>query len=451
MKTDRLTTRWCLFLYACLVGLCVGVHSRLLDGPAIEARRELHAQVLHNTAPAPLQYRVLTCYAAEGIQRLGRALGFQDPFQASYLILRWVFTFVAAFLLHRFLLIYLPLPLALAGTVLALAWMPFTYINYYMQETDPLNMVFFLLGYDLIRRRKDAAFAALLPVAMINRETPVLLPLAWLLYRWDEEAVPATAAKFGAFCALAFGAYFGLRFVFGHHTAYAEFNDLSLNLRSFRSYLYFFLLFAPLVLPALNGLHRKPKFLRRLAVFLPYFLVFHFVIPIFQETRLFLPIFPIFIALAFTSFADPKEEVQKHEDVPAKSPWAAYSRKLFAASLLLFSAGIALYLVYLERAHVGDLRGKQKSEAYFKRGYEAYQNQEYPTAAREWEWGLLFDPEDYNVHYYLAVLYSTAMMDAERAARHLEFCRKMSPEDPKLKPLEEQVESLRQKRLRAVQ
>ncbi|HRY29993.1 MAG TPA: hypothetical protein P5079_08170, partial [Elusimicrobiota bacterium] len=282
----RLSPRWCFLLYACLAGLCLVLHNRMVDSAATDARRTLHAQVMANTAAAPLQYRVVTFYAAEGVQRLADALGVDDFFHGSYLLLRGLATFFSAVLLHRFLAVYFPLPVALLGTVLAFAWLPLTYINYYMQETDPLNMIFFLLGYELIRRRKDAALAGLLPLAMLNRETPVLLPLVWLLYRWDELPAGRLLLKFFGLCAAAFGPYFGLRFLFGHHGAYAEFNDLALNLKSVNSYLYFFLLFGALAVPAIRGFSGKPKFLRRSALFLPFFLVFHFVIPIFQETRL---------------------------------------------------------------------------------------------------------------------------------------------------------------------
>jgi uncharacterized membrane protein len=164
-----LTLRRCLLLYACLTGICLVLHNRMVESAAADARKIVHRQVMSNTAPAPLQYRVMTFYAAEGIQRVGRSFGLSETFTASYLIVRGIFTFLAMVLLHRFLQVYVPAPYAVLGVILAFAWMPFTYINYYMQESDPANMVFYLLGYDLIRRRRDGALAALLAPLPVGR------------------------------------------------------------------------------------------------------------------------------------------------------------------------------------------------------------------------------------------------------------------------------------------
>jgi hypothetical protein len=439
----RLSPRWSYWLYAGLTLLCLVVHNRLVDSAATDARRSLHEQVLANAGPAPLQYRVMTFYLAEGLDRAASALGVSDGFRLAYLALRGAFTFLSAVLLHRFLALYLPLPFVVLGVVLAFAWMPLTYVNYYMQETDPANFAFFLLGYLLIRRRDDRGLAVLLPVAMLNRETPVLLPLVWLLYRWDELPVGALLARFAGLCALAFGAYFGLRFGLGHHTAYAEFNDLALNLRSFNSYYYFVLLFGAVSVPAFRNLAGKPKFLRRLAAFLPFFLVFHFVIPIFQETRLFLPVFPVFLALALTSFVEPRPEAYAEEERPAVSPLAPRGRALFWAAFAAFVLAMAAYLSYLERAHVDDLRVKKKSELHSKLAYEAFSRRENQVAAREWEWALEYDPSDYEAHFNLAALYAEALFDLERAERHLEACRRLSPTDPNLPDLERRLANVR--------
>lgn len=448
VSAPRLSFRRCLLLYAGLTGLCLVVHNRLVDSVALDARRALHERVLRNEAPAPLQYRVMTFYLAEAARRAGRALGFDDPFRAAYLLVRGLFTFLAALLLHRFLSAYLPLPFVLAGVFLTFAWLPLTYINYYMQETDPANMVFFLIGYDLIRRRRDGALAALLPLAMLNRETPVMLALVWLLYRWDEMPLARTALRFLGLSGAALGAYFALRVLFGHHTAYAEFNDFFLNLRSVNSYLYFLLLFGALAAPALKGLGAKSKFLRRAALFLPFFLVFHFVIPIFQETRLFLPIFPLVIALAFTSFVEPSPEALRAEERPAASPWASRGRTLYVVFLAAFLGATALYLAYLEKTHVEGLRGKQKAERHVRAGHEAHAQKNHALAAREWEWGLLYDPDDYDVHFNLAVVYSEYLFDVDRAWKHWRECERLAPDDPKLKDLKQRIEDIQRRRER---
>jgi hypothetical protein len=282
---------------------------------------------------------------------------------------------------------------------------------------------------------------------MLNRETPVLLPLVWLLYRWDELPLATLLARFAGFCAEAFAAYFALRFALGEHAAYAEFNDFHLNLVSFNSYFYFFILFGAMAGPALKGLAGKPKFLRRAAAFLPFFLVFHFVIPIFQETRLFLPIFPIVLALALLHWVEAKPGTAESDNKSGGfSP--ANPRALYAGLFVLFIAAMIGYLAYLEKAHVRDLEKKQRAEMHLKLGNEAAANNAFSESVRNWERGLIYDPENFDLHFNLAAAYAERFFDVDRAEKHVEACRRVSPDDPRVQDLAKRIQILRAERKR---
>jgi len=146
-----ITLRWCILLYLCLTGINMIVHSRMIDSqPQFdEKRREIHQQVIENKATAPIQYRILAYYTAEGLQRIG------FRFRYSYLAFRGLSIFLAALLFHIFLSKYFPLRYCLLGVTVLLGGMPLTYINYYMQEADALNLFFYLAGFLLIRSRED--------------------------------------------------------------------------------------------------------------------------------------------------------------------------------------------------------------------------------------------------------------------------------------------------------
>ncbi|HOW27481.1 MAG TPA: tetratricopeptide repeat protein [Elusimicrobiota bacterium] len=423
---------WSFLLYLCLSGLVVTVHNRIVDSNAMDARKILHRQVLSNEAPAPVQYRVMTVYLAEGLQRLGFS------FQSSYLILRGVTTLLAALLLHRFLACYLPPPWNVWGVTLFFAWLPLTYINYYMQETDPLNLVFYLGAFLLIRRRKDLWLIPLLAVSLLNRETPVLIPLVWLFYRWDELPAGTTVARFSGYTLLGLGVYALLRYVFGHHPAYSEFYYLWFNLKSWETYYYFFLIFGAFLLPSWKGWSTRPKFLRRLALFIPFFLVFHLIIPIFKESRLILPLMPVFLALGLSVFLDDRDLAPAHaeEDRPVVWRPPLPSTVVYGVLWAVFTGSIYVFSAYIDRVHVKEFSVRQKAEQYYERGREFYDLQSYTEAVQEWERGLLFDPDHFDMHYLLAGLYAR-MYDLEKARKHAQECHRISPDDPRFEALEE--------------
>src|SRR5262249_54844077 len=133
-------------------------------------------------------------------------------------------------------------------------------------------------------------------------------------YRWDELPAAQVITRFIGFCVEALAVYFGLRFALGEHVAYAEFNDFHLNLVSFNSYFYFFILFAAITPPALAGFWSKPKFLRLSSFFFLFFFLFYFFFPFFQGPRLFLLLFPLMIALALASWLAPSPAVFETEN-----------------------------------------------------------------------------------------------------------------------------------------
>lgn len=427
---SKLTPRWCFLLYFLLSGLCVVVHNRLVDAPAQAPRRELHHQILTNQAAAPNQYRVLAPLAAETLQTVGKALD-RDWFRISYLLLRWAATFACGLLLHHFLSLYFPSTLALLGTTLFYAWQPVTYINYFMQEADPFNLVFFLAGFLLIRQKRDALLAGLIALAMTNRETAILLPLVWLLYRWDDMPPVQAGLRFAGLSAVGLGAYAALRLALGHHAGYAEANSLPLNLRNPNTYIYFALLFGAVLPPVIRHWRGQPKFLRRLILFLPFFLVFHFVLPIFEETRIFLPIMPILIAGALAAFARPADQAYAAEKESVQRAFPPTTvRALYAAALLAFSAATGGYLYYLNRVQTDAFHARGQADFYLNEGLGFAQQKAFLSAAQSWEKGLVYNPDSFPLHMNLAAVYLVHLSDPDRAGAHLKRCRAISPNAP---------------------
>lgn len=433
--------RWCLLVYLCLTGVNLVIHNRLIDSQAafVEKRQELHQQVLANEAPAPIQYRAMAYYAAEGFQRLGIS------FESSYLLFRGISLFLAAWMFHVFLSRYFPSGYCLIGVIWLLGCMPMTYINYYMQESDAINLFFYIVAFILIRSRKDRYLVPLLAVAMINRETPVLIPLLWLLYRWDELPIIQLILRFAGLVITAFAVYSGLRIIFGHHQSYSDFFYLTFNLASFNTYLYFFLFFGPFLLLSFKNTTVKPKFIRRSLLFVPFFVIFHMTIPIFQEARLLLPLFPIIIPAGLCYFYKPEEQDSWSGENPPQ--WLNTLRvPLYLLFLVIFMLQIWAFYLYVEKTHVSSWRDKDTAEKFLKRGQEYRLQQNFKQAIVAFENGLKKDPDNFDLHYYVARLSTYYVKDTNKALFHWNKCLRINPGDPRINEVLAGIEKVKRQK-----
>lgn len=80
----------------------------------------------------------------------------------------------------------LAIPLMLAPAIFIAAEYPTIFFPY-----DMTSIAFIAWGLGFALRRKAAALVMLLPFATLNRETAILLPVAWILLWWDR--LPAAA------------------------------------------------------------------------------------------------------------------------------------------------------------------------------------------------------------------------------------------------------------------
>lgn len=205
-------------------------HDWLIDMRVEPITRGLHEQVMTNKAPAPIQYRIMQYYAAEGLMRLG------VPFRQSYLYLRILFTFLAAASLHVFLSYWFVPAVCMLGTLYLFAVLPLVYYGYYMQPMDLPNLFFMLAGCILILKKKDIWLIPLIFVAMLNRETAILLALIYLLVRYDELKIPALALKSGLIFITGMLTYAALRKVFSMKHYYSDMYFLGSNISDPRVY-----------------------------------------------------------------------------------------------------------------------------------------------------------------------------------------------------------------------
>lgn len=279
-------------LYGAISASLAFVHHWLIDAPHRAEQIAWYQAIIHGSGPAPDQYRILTYGLAYLLIEIGL------PFGIAFTLIRFLGLWINGLLFAKFLQLWFPAWATLLGVLMFYTSLPVTFLGYVMQPTDTLNLCFFLLAFWLIARGKDVWLFYLVPVAMLNREIPILIPLILAAVRWETERWRGILRATGLFILTA-SVFVGLRLVIGFRVPYTSLFKVGENLMNPWTYIFAPLLLGPSCLLAALHWDRKPLFLRRaLLVLLPAMLVVHLFVGLLAETRLLLPILPLTIALA---------------------------------------------------------------------------------------------------------------------------------------------------------
>src|SRR5947209_5978461 len=157
-----------LFLCAAISAGLALLHWRTVDMRDQAFQLEWHRAIVSGHGPYPEQYRILRFRIADLLMRAGLSLPW------AYGLLRFSFTTASLLIFYRFLRAWFEPLHALLGFFMAAAILPFSYLYYGMQVTDPLNMLVFFLAAWAIRDGRDNWLFPLVAVGMLNRETVIL-------------------------------------------------------------------------------------------------------------------------------------------------------------------------------------------------------------------------------------------------------------------------------------
>jgi len=339
---DAIEPAWAVLfsLYAGLATVSVIVNAKLrnvqFDSGLVNWGRQFadgladwHATIISGQALAPLQYRILTPYLAEGLHRAGASL------TLSYDIVRWAALLLSLCILHLYLRRWFSSALSTLGVVILAGILPLTYLVQF-QYLDPLELLTFVIGFYAIRERRIGLLMVTVLVGTLNKESAILLPIAWAAVTWGTLPRSQFIAAAGALLSAWLLPWLGLRAAFGNRPYYTDFIMVSDNLFRPESYALPALLFGPLWILAFRGLRRGPRFLRMSALIIPLHVAVNFAVGIPDETRLFIALAPIIIPLALLPLqeflreaAGPQEE--SHEPVYRAPPVRVPSEPVTAA------------------------------------------------------------------------------------------------------------------------
>jgi predicted membrane protein len=274
------------------------LHWQAVDRVWRDFQIQEHTSVIAGTYVAPVQYRILTYALAEGLVRLGL------PIHSAHEVWRVIFTALSLFVFYNYLRAWFSPVLALLGMCLLGAIIPLTYVYYMMAVSDPLNMLVFFLGFWAIRERRDRWLIPLVGIGMLNRETPILLPLFYAAVRWGEP-FRRWLPLFAATSCVAVGVYLALHFVYQPVCCdYGLLEAILVNLTDWRAYLGAIVVFNIGLWGTWIGWRRRPEFLRRLSLMVPVFVVPYLFQGTVRESRYWLPLLAIVIPMVLLYLVD---------------------------------------------------------------------------------------------------------------------------------------------------
>ena len=299
-----------LLFYLGIGAISALVWARLAD---LSALPSWHADMIGGSAPAPNQYRPLTPWLAHLLMLFTPAGGAMAEYVhriysvprdaagvvAAYLTLRAATTTLALIAFDRYLKTWFAPAAAAAGSLCLAAVLPFTYLHV-VQESDPINLLVFVLAFWALAKEKDLLLIPLVLLGTLNRETVALIPALYFAARLGRRPLAEVLWKTAAIGAAWAAVYLPLVYlVYGRREYYCDMVMLSSNLSSWVPTAQVLLLFGPMWLLAAVGAKRGPALLRRALWLLPPYLMLHYVVAFVIEVRLFLPYAPVIIPLTW--------------------------------------------------------------------------------------------------------------------------------------------------------
>ncbi len=281
-------------------------HYVYVASPNQQLLSQDHFAVMTGTAKAPTQYRVAPYLMAQSLMDTAVALGAPNNsivLSLVYFVLRLIATTLLYIALLKFLGIWFDLKRSILGLLFLVAVNPLAEFQYYHQPGDPWNTLFFILGYILIAKRRDAWLWLVILVGVPFRETVALLIPAYIAARAGEEPARKIILNTLALCIAWAIPWGGLRLLYGIVPNYIERRLAERNLPSIFHYniihpegwLVLFLYFNVLWLALIAAWKEIPRAVRRMFIIVPIFLVIHLIWGRLVEGRLYQPLLPLFL------------------------------------------------------------------------------------------------------------------------------------------------------------
>ncbi len=272
-------------------------HLVMVDSRAANDIDRYHNEVLTGQADSPMQYRPGAYLLAESMRK-----AFNIDLVRTYYLERMFFYFTTGLLIFAFFRRFLSIGWALAGIGWFYAVLPFTYIGYGHQPADPINATFYAIAYLAAASGMPLWIFPTIALGAFFRETVILLPVINLFVEYGRRPIGGVIVRFMIGIAVALLVIYAIRTLYGPRPHPDEWIMIGTNLEQSGRWIWGLIILAglPSVL-TIWGWRGLDTFHKRSILFAVLFLVIHFVFGRFGETRLYLPILPLFISAAINA------------------------------------------------------------------------------------------------------------------------------------------------------
>jgi hypothetical protein len=246
------------------------------------------------------QSRLLQYYVPELFHRL-----LPLSIEYCYMLQRWLFVSLAFICFHIYLRKWFNAQVTFCGVLLLAAIMPLTYYGNDLQESAPLLLFTFLLGLWAIRENRKIPMIVIFLIGGINNETMLALPLVYFLYNYEARGVRhlVILCRNTLLVSLPMVIAVGIiRYITWDRPHLGGAWHLPDNLEGIFNlnvqYWGILFIFGVLWVYAFLQYQKKPLFLKRASLMIPFFIEVHLVTGIISEIRQMLPLSFVIIPMA---------------------------------------------------------------------------------------------------------------------------------------------------------
>lgn len=291
-----------------IIGLvCTLYYATLAPLECGDTCSELHTKIIANEFTSPWVYRVLMPFLAEFLIRNHIVNGVY----AAYTILHMFLIPATLLTLFEWLRLFTSPVQAFGACLMFAFFLPFIFLtNYGIGAWSIAEVLFLCLALLLLQSpmRRDVRYiliAMLTVIAALNRSSAVLIPLAYgILYfdykKWVDKRL---LLEIGILLVIWFITLSSIHWVRGYSPPMATFpGNIWYSLTSLRvTTIVNNLLVIPFWLLAIVRWRDTHPAVKRWAILIPFYIFAVFLFGVWNEVRLWMPMFPIVLAIIFTS------------------------------------------------------------------------------------------------------------------------------------------------------